>query len=95
MRVHMRARGLVMLTCECPSRQLDWRPEKQGDTRKRHEKVVIIRNMFHPSDFEVRAHTHTHPARMYTNARERWRQCESVHTKLCRHADGFIAYKDK
>ncbi|XP_040907042.1 HIV Tat-specific factor 1 [Toxotes jaculatrix] len=33
-------------------RQLDWRPEKQGDTRKRHEKVVIIRNMFHPSDFE-------------------------------------------
>ncbi|XP_041864148.1 HIV Tat-specific factor 1 [Melanotaenia boesemani] len=33
-------------------RQLDWRPEKQGETRKRHEKVVIIRNMFHPSDFE-------------------------------------------
>lgn len=34
-------------------RQLDWRPEKKGDARKRHEKVVIIRNMFHPSDFEV------------------------------------------
>ncbi|XP_037604027.1 HIV Tat-specific factor 1 [Sebastes umbrosus] len=33
-------------------KQLDWRPEKQGDVRKRHEKVVIIRNMFHPSDFE-------------------------------------------
>lgn len=33
-------------------KQLDWRPEKQGDLRKRHEKVVIIRNMFHPSDFE-------------------------------------------
>lgn len=33
-------------------RQLDWRPEKQGEARKRHEKVVIIRNMFHPSDFE-------------------------------------------
>ncbi|KAF7663547.1 hypothetical protein LDENG_00207960 [Lucifuga dentata] len=33
-------------------RQLDWRPEKQGEIRKRHEKVVIIRNMFHPSDFE-------------------------------------------
>ncbi|XP_077402131.1 17S U2 SnRNP complex component HTATSF1 [Vanacampus margaritifer] len=33
-------------------KQLDWRPEKQGDARKRHEKVVIIRNMFHPSDFE-------------------------------------------
>ncbi|CAJ1063606.1 HIV Tat-specific factor 1 isoform X1 [Xyrichtys novacula] len=33
-------------------KQLDWRPEKQGDQRKRHEKVVIIRNMFHPSDFE-------------------------------------------
>ncbi|XP_041808494.1 HIV Tat-specific factor 1 [Chelmon rostratus] len=33
-------------------KQLDWRPEKQGDVRKRHEKVVIIRNMFHPTDFE-------------------------------------------
>ncbi|XP_074528159.1 17S U2 SnRNP complex component HTATSF1 [Halichoeres trimaculatus] len=33
-------------------KQLDWRPEKQGEVRKRHEKVVIIRNMFHPSDFE-------------------------------------------
>ncbi|XP_006784970.1 HIV Tat-specific factor 1 [Neolamprologus brichardi] len=33
-------------------KQLDWRPEKKGDARKRHEKVVIIRNMFHPSDFE-------------------------------------------
>lgn len=33
-------------------KQLDWRPEKQGELRKRHEKVVIIRNMFHPSDFE-------------------------------------------
>lgn len=33
-------------------KQLDWRPEKQGDARLRHEKVVIIRNMFHPSDFE-------------------------------------------
>ncbi|XP_051904055.1 HIV Tat-specific factor 1 [Hippocampus zosterae] len=33
-------------------KQLDWRPQKQGDARKRHEKVVIIRNMFHPSDFE-------------------------------------------
>jgi len=42
------------------SRQLDWRPEKQGDARKRHEKVVIIQNMFHPSDFEVSTQTHTH-----------------------------------
>ncbi|CAL1573167.1 unnamed protein product [Knipowitschia caucasica] len=33
-------------------KMLDWRPEKQGDVRKRHEKVLIIRNMFHPSDFE-------------------------------------------
>lgn len=33
-------------------KQLDWRPEKKGEARKRHEKVVIIRNMFHPSDFE-------------------------------------------
>ncbi|KAG7517084.1 HIV Tat-specific factor 1 [Solea senegalensis] len=33
-------------------KQLDWRPEKQGELRKRNEKVVIIRNMFHPSDFE-------------------------------------------
>uniref|UniRef100_A0A8C1THP2 17S U2 SnRNP complex component HTATSF1 n=1 Tax=Cyprinus carpio TaxID=7962 RepID=A0A8C1THP2_CYPCA len=31
---------------------LDWRPEKAGETRKRHEKVIIIQNMFHPSDFE-------------------------------------------
>ncbi|MEE6496715.1 hypothetical protein FKM82_002469 [Ascaphus truei] len=34
-------------------KQLDWRPEKKAsDTRKRFERVVIIRNMFHPSDFE-------------------------------------------
>ncbi|KAM4544738.1 17S U2 SnRNP complex component HTATSF1 isoform 1-T2 [Odontesthes bonariensis] len=33
-------------------KQLDWRPEKKGELRKRHEKVIIIRNMFHPSDFE-------------------------------------------
>ncbi|KAF3705678.1 HIV Tat-specific factor 1 [Channa argus] len=33
-------------------KQLDWRPERQGEIRKRNEKVVIIRNMFHPSDFE-------------------------------------------
>ncbi|XP_062393224.1 HIV Tat-specific factor 1 [Sardina pilchardus] len=33
-------------------KQLDWRPEKKGEVRKRHERVVIIRNMFHPSDFE-------------------------------------------
>ncbi|XP_077597049.1 17S U2 SnRNP complex component HTATSF1 [Stigmatopora nigra] len=33
-------------------KQLDWRPEKQAEARMRHEKVVIIRNMFHPNDFE-------------------------------------------
>ncbi|CAM4729996.1 unnamed protein product [Leuciscus chuanchicus] len=33
-------------------KQLDWRPEKAMDARKRHEKVLIIQNMFHPSDFE-------------------------------------------
>ncbi|KAJ8396522.1 hypothetical protein AAFF_G00018280 [Aldrovandia affinis] len=33
-------------------KQLDWRPEKKGDVRKRHERVLIIQNMFHPSDFE-------------------------------------------
>ncbi|XP_061606913.1 HIV Tat-specific factor 1 [Phyllopteryx taeniolatus] len=33
-------------------KQLDWRPEKQADARKRHEKVVIVRNMFQPADFE-------------------------------------------
>lgn len=43
--------------CFCLCRQLDWRPEKQGELRKRHEKVVIIRNMFHPSDFEVQTET--------------------------------------
>ncbi|XP_078544729.1 17S U2 SnRNP complex component HTATSF1 [Lissotriton helveticus] len=34
-------------------KQLDWRPEKKaGETRLRHERVIIIRNMFHPTDFE-------------------------------------------
>ncbi|XP_036596252.1 HIV Tat-specific factor 1 [Trichosurus vulpecula] len=34
-------------------KQLDWRPEKKtGTARMRHERVVIIRNMFHPKDFE-------------------------------------------
>lgn len=32
---------------------LDWRPEKKdGSVRLRHERVIIIRNMFHPKDFE-------------------------------------------
>ncbi|XP_028923092.1 HIV Tat-specific factor 1 [Ornithorhynchus anatinus] len=34
-------------------KQLDWRPEKKaGASRMRHERVIIIRNMFHPKDFE-------------------------------------------
>ncbi|XP_041885288.1 HIV Tat-specific factor 1 [Corvus kubaryi] len=34
-------------------KQLDWRPEKKdGATRMRHERIIIIRNMFHPKDFE-------------------------------------------
>ncbi|XP_036993726.2 HIV Tat-specific factor 1 homolog [Artibeus jamaicensis] len=34
-------------------KQLDWRPERRdGPTRMRHERVVIIKNMFHPLDFE-------------------------------------------
>ncbi|KAM5221524.1 17S U2 SnRNP complex component HTATSF1 [Ctenodactylus gundi] len=34
-------------------KQLDWRPERRaGPSRMRHERVVIIKNMFHPSDFE-------------------------------------------
>uniref|UniRef100_A0A8C4N635 17S U2 SnRNP complex component HTATSF1 n=1 Tax=Eptatretus burgeri TaxID=7764 RepID=A0A8C4N635_EPTBU len=42
-------------------RQLDWRPQKQHGSvseeaesvgRKRHEKVVVLRNFFHPTDFE-------------------------------------------
>ncbi|XP_048369953.1 HIV Tat-specific factor 1 [Sphaerodactylus townsendi] len=34
-------------------KQLDWRPEKkEGEARMRHERVIIIRNMFHPKDFE-------------------------------------------
>ncbi|XP_059943891.1 HIV Tat-specific factor 1 isoform X1 [Mesoplodon densirostris] len=34
-------------------KQLDWRPERRaGSSRMRHERVVIIRNMFHPIDFE-------------------------------------------
>lgn len=41
------------LTVDLTDRQLDWRPEKKGEARKRHERVLIIQNMFHPSDFEV------------------------------------------
>lgn len=38
----------------CRIRQLDWRPERRaGPSRMRHERVVIIKNMFHPMDFEV------------------------------------------
>uniref|UniRef100_A0A8C9M9S7 17S U2 SnRNP complex component HTATSF1 n=1 Tax=Panthera tigris altaica TaxID=74533 RepID=A0A8C9M9S7_PANTA len=34
-------------------KQLDWRPERTaGPSRMRHERVVIIKNMFHPMDFE-------------------------------------------
>ncbi|XP_006881955.1 PREDICTED: HIV Tat-specific factor 1 homolog [Elephantulus edwardii] len=34
-------------------KQLDWRPErKAGPSRMRHERVVILKNMFHPEDFE-------------------------------------------
>ncbi|KAL4648269.1 HIV Tat-specific factor 1-like [Arapaima gigas] len=33
-------------------KQLDWRPERMAELRKRHERVVIIQNMFHPKDFE-------------------------------------------
>ncbi|XP_010901301.2 HIV Tat-specific factor 1 isoform X1 [Esox lucius] len=35
-------------------KQLDWRPEKKAgeEARRRHERVLIIQNMFHPSDFE-------------------------------------------
>ncbi|KAM7331164.1 hypothetical protein ACRRTK_010353 [Alexandromys fortis] len=34
-------------------KQLDWRPERRaGPSRMRHEQVVIIKNMFHPTDFE-------------------------------------------
>uniref|UniRef100_A0A671FFL6 17S U2 SnRNP complex component HTATSF1 n=1 Tax=Rhinolophus ferrumequinum TaxID=59479 RepID=A0A671FFL6_RHIFE len=34
-------------------KQLDWRPERRaGPSRMRHEQVVIIKNMFHPVDFE-------------------------------------------
>ncbi|TRY99279.1 hypothetical protein DNTS_022828 [Danionella cerebrum] len=42
-------------------KQLDWRPEKSQDARKRHEKVVIIKNMFHPSDFEARVNLNANP----------------------------------
>ncbi|XP_036775055.2 HIV Tat-specific factor 1 [Manis pentadactyla] len=34
-------------------KQLDWRPERRaGPSRMRHERVVIVKNMFHPMDFE-------------------------------------------
>lgn len=35
-------------------KQLDWRPEKKaGQSRLRHERVIILWNMFHPTDFEA------------------------------------------
>lgn len=34
---------------------LDWRPEKLPGIRPKHEKVVVIKNMFDPKEFEVRA----------------------------------------
>ncbi|XP_069758379.1 17S U2 SnRNP complex component HTATSF1 [Narcine bancroftii] len=35
-------------------KQLDWRPEKKaGQSRFRHERVVILKKMFHPKDFEA------------------------------------------
>ncbi|XP_062915775.1 HIV Tat-specific factor 1 [Mobula hypostoma] len=35
-------------------KQLDWRPEKKsGESRLRYERVVILKHMFHPKDFEV------------------------------------------
>lgn len=52
-------------------RQLDWRPEKAGEARKRHEKVLIIQNMFHPSDFEVRVNLRTTD----TPRRNTWTYC--------------------
>eukprot|EP00058_Branchiostoma_floridae_P027609 XP_002613100.1 hypothetical protein BRAFLDRAFT_125707 [Branchiostoma floridae] len=33
-------------------RLLDWRPERKEPLRPKHERVMIIRNMFHPKDFE-------------------------------------------
>ncbi|XP_064230550.1 LOW QUALITY PROTEIN: 17S U2 SnRNP complex component HTATSF1-like [Aotus nancymaae] len=34
-------------------KQLDWRPERRaGPSQMRHERVVIIKTMFHPMDFE-------------------------------------------
>ncbi|XP_040298023.1 HIV Tat-specific factor 1 [Bufo bufo] len=33
-------------------KQLDWRPERKTEKKKRFERVIIIRNMFHPTDFE-------------------------------------------
>lgn len=34
-------------------RLLDWRPDKLRGERFRHERVVIIKNMFDPKQFEV------------------------------------------
>ncbi|KAI4882154.1 hypothetical protein NFI96_004388 [Prochilodus magdalenae] len=50
--VHGRSRTLFSINLTAAVQQLDWRPEKTGDVRKRHERVVIIRNMFQPKDFE-------------------------------------------
>lgn len=45
---------LSLLLLFCYIRQLDWRPERRaGPSRMRHERVVILKNMFHPTDFEV------------------------------------------
>ena len=37
-------------------RLFDWRPEKQatdGTNRPKNEKVVVLKNMFDPTDFDV------------------------------------------
>lgn len=33
-------------------RLFDWRPEKMRGERSKHEKTVIIKNLFHPDIFE-------------------------------------------
>lgn len=77
--------GLLYL---CFQRQLDWRPEKKGDNRMRHEKVVIIRNMFHPSDFEVQTHTdHTHTHTQLDDGAHAWPRYVCV--CVCVRAVGF------
>lgn len=44
------------MLCLLLFRLFDWRPEKQRGDRAKHEKTVIIKNLFEPEMFEREVH---------------------------------------